>query len=75
MYKLIKLYILNMCNFLYSNYTSVKLLKVSLVVQWLRIHLPVQGFDPWSEKIPHAKGQLNPCTTTTEPTRPGASTP
>ena len=53
----------------------MKLLKVSLVVQWLRIHLPVQGFDPWSGKIPHAKGQLNPCTTTTEPTRPRASTP
>lgn len=24
-------------------------------------------FDPWSEEIPHATGQLNPCATTTEP--------
>ena len=27
------------------------------------------GFDPWSEKIPHAMGQLTPCATTTEPRR------
>ena len=42
----------------------------SLVVQWLRICLPIQGhgFDPYSRKIPHAKGQLSPCPTTTEPT-------
>ena len=41
----------------------------SLVVQWLRICLPMQGhgFDPWAGKIPHAAEQLNPCTTTTEP--------
>ena len=25
------------------------------------------GSDPWCEKIPHAMGQLSPCTTTTEP--------
>ena len=33
----------------------------SLVVHWLRIHLPRQGtqFDPWSGKIPHALGQLS----------------
>lgn len=30
---------------------------------------PMQGhgFNPWSEKIPHAVGQVSPCTTTTEP--------
>ena len=41
----------------------------SLVVQWLRIHLPMQGhrFNPWSRKIPHASEQLSPCATTTEP--------
>ena len=35
----------------------------SLVVQWLRIHLPVlgHGFDPWSGKIPHAAEQLSLC--------------
>ena len=33
----------------------------SLVVQWLRIHLTVQGFNPWSRKIPHASRQLSPC--------------
>ena len=43
----------------------------SLVAQWLRIHLPMQGrghgFEPWSGKIPHAVEQLSPCATTTEP--------
>ena len=41
----------------------------SLVAQWLRIRLPMQGhgFEPWSGKIPHATDQLNPCATTTEP--------
>ena len=31
---------------------------ISLVVQWLRIHLPMQGmwFNPWSKKIAHAMG-------------------
>ena len=40
-----------------------------LVVQWLRIRLPMQGhgFDPWSGKIPHATEQLSPGATTTEP--------
>ena len=38
----------------------------SLVVQQLRICLPMQGhrFDPWSGKISYAKGQLNPGATT-----------
>ena len=38
----------------------------SLVVQWLRICLPCRGhgLDPWSGKIPHARGQLSLCTTT-----------
>ena len=41
----------------------------ALAVQWLRMHLPMQGqgFDPWSGKIPHAAGQLSPCATNTEP--------
>ena len=41
----------------------------SLVVQWLRIRLPMQGtvFEPWSGKIPHAAEQLSPCATTTKP--------
>ena len=40
----------------------------SLMVQRLRIHLPMQGhgFEPWSGKIPHAAEQLSPCATTTE---------
>ena len=44
----------------------------SLVVQWLRIRLPIQGtygFEPWSGKIPHAAEQLGPWATTTEPAR------
>ena len=40
----------------------------SVVAQWLRICLPMQGhgFEPWSGKIPHAAEQLSPCATTTE---------
>ena len=47
-----------------------KLLRgASLVAQWLRICLPMQGhrFEPWSRKIPHATEQLSLCATTTEP--------
>ena len=43
--------------------------RTSLVVQLLRIRLPVQG--TWvplrSQKIPCAAGHLSPCTTSTEP--------
>ena len=41
-----------------------------LVVQWLRICLPMQGhrFNPWSGKIPHDLEQLCPCISTDEPT-------
>ena len=41
----------------------------SLLIQWIRIHLLMQGhgFSSWSRKIPHAMGQLSPCTPTTEP--------
>ena len=36
--------------------------------QWLRIcQRRRHRFDPLSEKIPHAMGQLSPCGTTTEP--------
>ena len=40
----------------------------SLVVQWLRIDLPMQGtwFNPWSGKISHVSGQLSSGTTITE---------
>ena len=43
-------------------------LGISLMVQYLGVCLPMRGhwFDPWSRKIPHAMGQLNPCCTTTE---------
>ena len=48
---------------------NLKTLGTSLVVQWLRIRLPMQvhGFEPWSRKIPQAAEQLSPCATTTEP--------
>ena len=42
----------------------------SLVAQWLRIHLPMEGTRVQSlvrEEIPHAAEQLSPCATTTEP--------
>ena len=44
----------------------------SLVAQWLRICLPMQGthrFEPWSGKIPRAVEQLGPWATITEPVR------
>ena len=44
------------------------------VVQWLRIHLPIQGMKVYSlvrEQIPQAMRQLIQCTTT-EPTHYGA---
>ena len=41
----------------------------SLVAQWLRILLPMQGTQVRAlvRKISHAAEQLSPCTTTTEP--------
>ena len=41
----------------------------SLVVQWLRVCLPVQGTQVQSflQEDPHAAGQQRPRTTTTEP--------
>ena len=52
-----------------------KLPKTLLVVaQWLRIYLPMQGTWVWFllQKIPHAIGQLGPCTATTSPCMPRA---
>ena len=51
---------------LHVDYSSIKLSKTnspgtSLVVQWLRIHMPM--FSPWYRKILHAMEQLSPCTT------------
>ena len=46
-------------------------IRTLLVVQWLKIHLPMQ--ETWVRSLvrenstcPHALGQLSPCTTTTE---------
>lgn len=33
------------------------------------------GFNPWSEKIPRAAGQLSPCTAAPEPAHPRARAP
>ena len=43
--------------------------RASLVEQWLRIHLPMQGTRVRAlvGKIPRAAEQLSPCATTTEP--------
>ena len=49
-----------------NTYSGLKCLKSqkrpSLVVQWLRIHLPIQGygFDTWFWKIPRASGATRP---------------
>lgn len=44
-------------------------LRASLVAQWIRIYLIVQGtwVSPWSRKNPHAAEQLGPGATTTDP--------
>ena len=46
-----------------------KIFETSLVVQWIRIHLPMKEhrLDPWSGKIPHAVEQLSPRATNTKP--------
>ena len=52
-----------------QNFSSkIQILKTSLVVEWMGIHLPMQahGFHPWSQKIPHAVEQLSLRTTTAE---------
>ena len=43
--------------------------RTSLVLRWLRIHLPIQGyrFHSYSGKTPHATGQLGLCTATPDP--------
>ena len=49
--------------------------QTSLVVQWLRIHLPMQGRWIWLLvwEDPHAMGQLSLCAVTTEPALEGVS--
>ena len=41
----------------------------SLVVQWLKIHLPMQGTQVWSlaQEDPTCQWQISPCAPTTEP--------
>ena len=48
---------------------EIKKFWVFLVVQWLRISLPLQGTCIWSLvwKVPHAVEQPRPCATPTEP--------
>ena len=43
--------------------------RASLVVQWLRIHLPMQGTQVQSlaQEDPTCHGATKPCATTTEP--------
>ena len=45
-----------------------RIIGTSQVAQCLRSACQCQrhGFEPWSQKIPHAVEQLRPCTTTTE---------
>ena len=52
-------------------------LGTSLMAQWWRIPLPMQGqgFEPWSRKIPHAVEQLSTCAATTEARAPRARAP
>ena len=66
------------------HHTSTKLLKytfsgTSLVVQWLRIHLPKEVTWVlslvWELKILHASEQLSPCVQVLKPVLSGACTP
>ena len=45
-----------------STFKKAKISGASLVAQWLRVCLLVQGhgFEPWSGKFPHAAEQLGP---------------
>ena len=58
-------------------YSQKIVLGTSLVAQWFKIHLPMQGhrFDPWPGKIPHAMQQLSPWATTTKALVPRARAP
>ena len=60
-----------------GNLLEMQMLKASLVVFWLRIHLPMQGtrVDPSSRKIPHTEEQLSPCATKPEAHVPRAHAP
>ena len=54
----------------HTSYLPLKQIKrASLVAQWLRICLPMQGTWVWAldREDPTAAEQLSPCTTTTEP--------
>ena len=48
--------------------------QTSLVAQWLRIHMPMQGtrIRVLVQEDPHAAEQLSPCATTTEACAPRA---
>ena len=56
-----------------TTYMKMTQNRASLVVQWLRIHLAMQGtqVQPWSRKIPHAAAtakSLQSCPTLCDPT-------
>ena len=46
------------------------MLRISLMLQWLRICLPMKEFNPWGwgTKIPYAEGQPSPHTAATDST-------
>ena len=58
---------------------STHSLGISLVVQGLRLHLPMTGgvgvIPDQGAKILHAEGQLSPCAPTTEPAHSRACAP
>ena len=63
---------LNLCSYLFIHSficSSILFSLTSLVVQWLRIHLPMQGICVQSLlwEIQRAMRQLSPCTRTAEP--------
>ena len=62
----------------HNTYIKLKIIwGVSLVSPWIRIHLLMQGTQVRSldQEIPHASGQIIPCTTATEARGPRSCTP
>ena len=57
------------CNAMLNSEDASRKDRTSLVVQWLRTCLTMQGtwFQSLAQNIPHDVSQLSPCPTTTEP--------
>ena len=57
------------CNAIINSEDTSRKDRTSLVIQWLRTYLPMQGTwaQSLAQNIPHDVWQLSPCATTSEP--------